>query len=138
MKIYFAGAIRGGRRDADLYRRLIDFLECFGTVLTGHVGREELLAREREMSEREIYERDYAWLKAADLVVAEVTTPSLGVGYEIAQAVALGKKVYCLFRPHEGVRLSAMISGCPALTIYPYRQPAEAEAWLLGLFNGER
>ena len=34
----------------------------------------------------------------ADLV-AEVTQPSLGVGYELGRAVAMGKKILCLYRP---------------------------------------
>ena len=32
-------------------------------------------------------------------IVAEVTQPSLGVGYEIGRAVAMGKKILCLYRP---------------------------------------
>jgi len=35
-------------------------------------------------------------------VVAEVTIPSLGVGYEIGRAVALGKRVLCLYRARDG------------------------------------
>lgn len=36
------------------------------------------------------------------MVVAEVTQPSLGVGYELGWAVALGKPILCLFRPQSG------------------------------------
>lgn len=36
------------------------------------------------------------------VVVAEVTQPSLGVGYELGWAVALGKQILCLFRPQSG------------------------------------
>lgn len=36
------------------------------------------------------------------MVVAEVTQPSLGVGYELGRAVALHKPVLCLFRPQSG------------------------------------
>ena len=43
MKIYFAGSIRGGRGDADLYAQLVTELKNHGTVLTEHVGSEELL-----------------------------------------------------------------------------------------------
>ena len=43
MKIYFAGSIRGGRGDAALYARMIDFMKEQGhVVLTEHVGRPEL------------------------------------------------------------------------------------------------
>ncbi len=33
------------------------------------------------------------------VLVAEVTQVSLGVGYEIGRAVAMGKKILCLYRP---------------------------------------
>uniref|UniRef100_A0A673T5T4 2'-deoxynucleoside 5'-phosphate N-hydrolase 1 n=1 Tax=Suricata suricatta TaxID=37032 RepID=A0A673T5T4_SURSU len=45
------------------------------------------------------------------VVVAEVTQPSLGVGYELGRAVALNKRILCLFRPQSGRVLSAMIRG---------------------------
>ena len=52
------------------------------------------------------------WLQECDVVVAEVTTPSLGVGYEIGSARLMGKKILCLFRElTDGKRLSAMIDG---------------------------
>uniref|UniRef100_A0A5F8G314 2'-deoxynucleoside 5'-phosphate N-hydrolase 1 n=1 Tax=Monodelphis domestica TaxID=13616 RepID=A0A5F8G314_MONDO len=61
--------------------------------------------------DRLIHERDLAWLQQADVVVAEVTQPSLGVGYELGRAVALNKRILCLFRPQSGRVLSAMIRG---------------------------
>ena len=60
-------------------------------------------------------------------MVAEVTVPSLGVGYEIGRAVEAGKKTLCLYRPQEGKRLSAMIAGCPDVTIRPYETVEEAK-----------
>uniref|UniRef100_A0A8C5LFV7 5-hydroxymethyl-dUMP N-hydrolase n=1 Tax=Jaculus jaculus TaxID=51337 RepID=A0A8C5LFV7_JACJA len=61
--------------------------------------------------DRLIHERDLAWLQQADVVVAEVTQPSLGVGYELGRAMALNKQILCLFRPRSGRVLSAMIRG---------------------------
>ncbi len=116
MKIYFAGSIRGGRRDAALYGRIIASLAEYGEVLTEHVGDQSLTrAGEDGPSDEAIYERDMAWLAEADVVVAEVTIPSHGVGYEIGQAEALGKRVLCLHRPDAGWRLSAMLAGNAAL-----------------------
>jgi hypothetical protein len=60
------------------------------------------------------------WLRAADLVLAEVSTPSLGVGFEIGHALAMGKRVICLHRLGGTGRLSAMIAGNPALSLHPY------------------
>ncbi|WP_346861921.1 nucleoside 2-deoxyribosyltransferase [uncultured Draconibacterium sp.] len=121
MKIYFAGSIRGGREDAALYFKIIDHLKLFGEVLTEHVGDPSLTsAGDDGPSDKFIHDRDLDWLNASDVIVAEVTTVSMGVGYEIGRAVESGKKVLCLFRPDSGKNLSAMISGCDALTLSEY------------------
>ena len=43
LKIYFCGSIRGGRQDVQLYANIISQLKSYGTVLTDHVGREDVL-----------------------------------------------------------------------------------------------
>jgi len=121
MKIYFAGSIRGGRGDAALYHRIIQTLGAYGQVLTEHVGDAALSAKgEDGPTDRAIYSRDMDWLAQADAIVAEVTIPSHGVGYEIGQAEAMGKPVLCLHRPGEG-HLSAMLSGNASLQCAPYQ-----------------
>ncbi len=58
-----------------------------------------------------IYTRDMLWLEQADALVAEVSAPSLGVGYEISCALH-SRKIPVLCLAHAGVKsLSAMISG---------------------------
>ncbi|MCA1759254.1 MAG: nucleoside 2-deoxyribosyltransferase, partial [Bacteroidales bacterium] len=114
MKIYFAGSIRGGREDAALYAQIIEYLKNFGEVLTEHIGDPRLTHLGYDgPTDRFIHDRDLDWLLSAHVVIAEVTTVSMGVGYEIGRAVANGKKVLCLFRPDSGRNLSAMIAGCP-------------------------
>lgn len=127
MKIYFAGSISGGRDDAALYNELITQLAQYGQVLTEHVGAAELseLGDSIEMTSGAIYSRDMAWLQSADVVVAEVTTPSLGVGYELAWAQQNNKKIVCLFRPNSGRRLSPMIEG-GGFTVKTYETAEEA------------
>lgn len=110
-KIYFAGSIRAGREDADLYAKIVNELRTYGTVLTEHVSSKTVETDEKDLSEKEIHDRDMEWLEECDVVVAEVTQPSLGVGYEIGRAVHLKKNILCLFRPNTGKRLSAMIAG---------------------------
>lgn len=61
---------------------------------------------EKSLTDAEILERDMLWLQQSDVVVAEVTQPSLGVGFEIARAMTLNKPVLCLFRPSSGLRKS--------------------------------
>ena len=91
MKIYFAGAIRGGREDVALYLEIIEQLRDYGEVLTEHVGNPELTGFGEIDDDQKIHDRDLAWLKQADYLVAEVTTASLGVGYEISKATEWGK-----------------------------------------------
>lgn len=117
MELYFCGSIRGGRDDAELYATLIDELSTHGTVLTDHIG---AAAPEEDLSDRAVHDRDLEWLDTADAVVAEVTTPSLGVGYEIGRAVAAGTPTLALYRPAGDHALSAMIGGCGAVELVEY------------------
>lgn len=128
MKIYFAGSIRGGRDDKELYAGIIKLLSGYGTVLTEHVGSITLSGMgEAALSDSQIYERDMQWLHSADVIVAEVTTPSLGVGYELGQAEAAGKKMLCLYRPGPERRLSAMLSGNVRMRIKEYSSLSDIE-----------
>lgn len=128
MKIYFAGSIRGGREDAALYLQIIDYLKTFGEVMTEHIGDPNLTdAGDDGPTDRYIHNRDLDWLQSADVLVAEVTSVSMGVGYEIGRAVESGKKVLCLFRPESGKNLSAMIAGCADLELVNYSNLDEAK-----------
>jgi 2'-deoxynucleoside 5'-phosphate N-hydrolase len=128
MNIYFAGSIRGGREDAALYARIVEFLKKSGNVFTEHIGDAALTDLGDEgFTNRQIHDRDMDWLLEADVIVAEVTMVSTGVGYEIGWAVAVGKKVICLYREQPGKRLSAMIAGCPHLSMIYYRHAEELE-----------
>lgn len=118
MKIYFAGSIRGGRSDAELYKKIIKHLSAFGSVLTEHVGNPNLSSNgESEISDPEIHDRDLAWLNECDIIVAECTAPSLGVGYELREAVRENKDILVLHRlgRYSNKRISAMINGCDAI-----------------------
>ena len=128
MKIYFAGSIRGGRTNAAIYRAMVEYLSSFGKVLTEHVGDMSLSeAGEDGPNDRYIYERDMAWLEASDFLVAEVSLPSLGVGYEVGYAVAMKKPVLCLYQPQSDRRLSAMIGGSPHVLKYEYSSLDDAK-----------
>lgn len=125
MNIYFAGAIRGGRDDRSLYFEIVAQLKEYGAVLTEHIGALALSEQGEDLSDGEIHDRDLAWLKEAECLVAEVTVPSLGVGYEIGKATEWGMPVLCLYRPGEGRALSAMIAGSGGVALRKYRTTAE-------------
>lgn len=121
MKIYFAGSIRGGRDDQEVYSVIIQELKKHGPVLTEHVGEGTLTDQGEVVTDIDIFTRDIGRISEADVVVAEVTTPSLGVGYEIGRAESMKKPVLCLYRKQDGKRLSAMISGNPYLKVVEYK-----------------
>ena len=134
MIIYFAGAIRGGRADQALYLQIIALLRGYGTVLTEHIGDAALTQSGEEQSDAFIHDRDLDWLRSADVLVAEVTTPSLGVGYEIGRCIEWGKRVIGLYRPGEGRRLSGMIAGCGGVIVREYQTIDDVAAILQDVF----
>jgi len=121
MKIYFAGSIRGGRGDQKLYLEIINYLKQYGEVLTEHVGDQSINISGENNKDNFIYERDMEWLAKADIIIAEVTRPSLGVGYEIGRAIQFNKKVICLYRSSQNKKLSAMLSGNKELKVISYQ-----------------
>lgn len=124
-KVYFAGSIRGGRADAELYGRVIRHIQRENIVLTEHIGDLSLSKLEGvENSDAAIYEQDTAWLREADLVIAECTTPSLGVGYELAYAESHNIPVH-IFYDRSRTRLSAMLAGDKYFHIHPYASEEE-------------
>lgn len=111
MNIYFACSITGGREFQPVYQALVDALLSAGhSVPTAHLA-EPGVTSEAILAPRTVYDRDTAWIRDCDALVAEVSIPSHGVGYEIAFALEQGKPVLCLCR--AGRPLSKMISGNP-------------------------
>ena len=125
MKIYFAGSIRGGRTDAELYQRMIAYIQRQHTVLTEHVGDlSKSMTEGLANRDKAIYEQDTAWLRESGLVIAECTTPSLGVGYELAYAEKYQKPVH-IFYDKSRTKISAMLSGNSYFKLHPYRNEEE-------------
>lgn len=138
MKIYFAGSIRGNRNreDIDMYFQLIKYLNNFGEVLTEHVGNKSLeKLDDNTLNDNEIHDRDMKWLLSSDVVVAEVTQASLGVGYEIGRAVEHNKHILCLYRPITSKKLSAMINGSSKVQVKKYTTIDIAKTVINTFFN---
>jgi len=128
MNIYFCGSIRGGRDLAASYAKMIEMLGTYGKVLTEHLGsNEEIESKDRILSDKEIHDRDFQWILESDLLVAEVTIPSLGVGYEIGRAIELGKPVLSLFKKGSDYTISAMISGSDQVEMTYYKNLEEVQ-----------
>ncbi len=131
MKIYFSCSITGGRSEEAVYQRLVSKMESLGhEVPTAHLASPEVTEMEKVVSGEEIYTRDMAWLRESDVVVAEVSSPSHGVGYEVAVGLLTGKPVFCCYQ--AGKRVSKIITGNTSknLTLCVYQNVEEALACL--------
>ena len=131
MNLYFSCSLTGGRKDQAVYAAIVEHMLALGhQVPTAHLAHPEVMALEQVVVPADVYRRDIAWIRDCDALVAEVSTPSHGVGYEIAYALGLGKSVLCCYRRGAGV--SKMITGndSPGLVLCQYGGPTEALAGL--------
>ncbi|CAI2552723.1 2'-deoxynucleoside 5'-phosphate N-hydrolase 1 [Apilactobacillus kunkeei] len=131
MKIYFAGSIRGGREDVSVYNNIIKYLKTKGDVLTEHVGDYSLSIKgQNQLSNSYIRNRDIRWLKSSDILVAETSVSSIGVGYELSYAEKFNIPVIILHNDSKS-QLSAMIEGTEYFNnIYHYKNINEALSYL--------
>ena len=120
--IYFAAAITGGRMNQPHYAEIVEILEQYGTVFSKHVADKSLGEYgETDIGKEEIHARELERLTQSDIIVAEVTTSSLGVGYLIAQAVSQHKKVIALYNGEDSMKLTAMIAGDKNIDVRLYK-----------------
>jgi len=131
--IYFACSISSGQGDAELYEELIEHIKTHGTVIGD--TKLALLGQGNTGTNETVYAREMDWVRRADILIAEVTTPSLGVGYEIAKAEDSGKPVLALFRDASGNRLSAMIGGSPYSSMVTYETVEDAKTAIDGFLR---
>jgi len=95
-------------------------------VLAGAVASEEVTAHGEPLDPCAIFTRDLKWIEEADVLVAEVSVPSTGVGYEIAAArYRFGRPVICLYRAGHTKRCSAMVAGDAGVELIEYEEAAE-------------
>lgn len=134
MNIYFSGSIRGGTDLQPRYLALIEALQESGhVVLTEHIFTEKV-----QLTDGQIYHRDIEWIERADCMIADVTTASLGVGFEICFA-ALKQRIPVLCLAEGETNVSAMIQGCIDVEFKRYTNTDYAvwlaKSWLDWLAN---
>lgn len=138
--IYFSGSISGGRQDVALYRRIVEALEARGhRVLAGAVASEHTGMGGEVLDAEAIFLRDLAWIEEAaaekGILVAEVSVPSTGVGYEIGIARYVHRMpVICLYRPAYTKRCTAMVAGDAGIDLLEYEDD-DLEGMLQRLFE---
>jgi 2'-deoxynucleoside 5'-phosphate N-hydrolase len=131
--IYFSGSISGGRHDLEVYRAIVEAMTKVGhRVIAGAVTADHIGDAGELLTPGEIHARDLRWIDECDILVAEGSRPSLGVGYEVAYArYQRNIPIICLYRPAYTKRCSAMIGGDPAIRLIEYESLEEALPILL-------
>jgi 2'-deoxynucleoside 5'-phosphate N-hydrolase len=120
--------MRGDRGAVVVARALADALECMGhTVLTRHLLADDVETGEAALTERAVFERDLQWLESADMIIAEASGSSYGVGFEVGYVLgrsnATSQRVLLLYDMQRRSMVSRLIPGNshPNCTTYPYR-----------------
>ena len=144
MNIYLACTVRGDRTAVATARALADAIERLGhTILTRHLLEDDVDTREGTLTEREVFERDLRWLEAADVLIAEASGSSYGVGFEVGYVIGRAaqscQRVLLLYDASRRPSVSRLIAGNthPACTTYPYRS-AEDLLQFARVFLAER
>ena len=122
MDIYFAASIRGGRSFLENYKKIVAYLHEKGhRVLTEHIVLDDVDEYENQFKAGEVFRRDIDWLNSSQRLIADVSNPSLGVGYEICHALAKKIPTLCVYQ--NGVTVSKMITGnnSPYLQTFAYQ-----------------
>lgn len=138
MKVYFCGSIRGDRSKREIFCFIVETLQKLGhEVLTPHIVSDDPKESKIGISHQEVYKRDIELLLSSDSVIAEVSAPSFGVGFEVGYIIAKGgKKVYLFYdkKLEEEDKISSLARGCTDTNckIIPY---SSKEDILEGLKN---
>jgi nucleoside 2-deoxyribosyltransferase len=127
MNIYFACSITGGREFEPVFQQIVAFLLAEGHIVpTSHLASSEVIFLEKVVTPRDVFERDVDWIKAADILLAEVSTPSHGVGYEIGLALSLQKPVMCIYKADRAISKMILGNPDPRLTVSAYQTSDDA------------
>lgn len=131
--VYFAASIRGDESNVPLRSTAIvaALREAGYKVLTG-VGL--TYHKDSVPTDEQIYERDVNWIIDSDVLIADVTEPSHGVGYEIHVAETWAMPVLCLAR--RDTRVSAMLTGNPEIDLEYYDSTEHAIKQALSWLDG--
>ena len=125
MKIYVSGSMYGGQQKIDTYKKLVDKLEEYGEVLTRQIADPKAIENEKYQKDEDIYNDLENKLEKADILIAEVSVPSIGVGYEIGYASKLNKKIVAIYDKNYIDKVTTMIRGNKNIKIIPYKDIRE-------------
>lgn len=141
MKIYFAASLQDSTiKKIEFYNKIIRCLSCYGKVLTEKIGDKDFQSKRKKMDmpNEKIHDFDLSLLLESDVVIVEITTPSLGVGYEIGRATENKKPILCLYNENtiKLMNISKIIQGTPITRIYGYKSLGDIKLIVKNFFKG--
>ena len=125
MKIYFGAAITFSREMLPVYEKVVAQIEEMGhdviskQVIDPELSKEDILNKQQP---EKVFAAEIKKIKAADLMVAEVTIPSWGTAFLMEQALMINKPVIALYYKNAQRRLPLMIQGHPKLFVEHYSE----------------
>lgn len=135
MRVYLAAAMTSEDRDLDAIRALRDHIEDLGhDIPSRHVADPSGRQLDSALSNTELAARDIAWLHGCDALVAEVSTPSHGVGVEVTLASSRHMPILLVHR--RGHRVSRLLLGLDGVRSAAYGSEAECAAAVTGFLDG--
>ena len=121
MKIYVSGSIYGGTQKIDTYKILIKELEKYGEVLNKQIADPNTIENEKYQKDEDIFKDLEQKLLVADILIAEVSVTSLGVGYEMGFADKIGKRIIAIYDETYTEKVTTMIRGNKRIKLIPYK-----------------
>ncbi len=133
-KIYLALTVRGSREKIQLLQTVSMFLESRGhKVLTKHLLAPTAPVEESQKTSEFVFNRDMKWLKECDVLIAEVSGSSFGVGFETGFTLGEGKKkVYVLYDASLQDSISKVATGLKHknCTMFGYNNISEVREFI--------
>jgi 2'-deoxynucleoside 5'-phosphate N-hydrolase len=126
MTVYLACTVRGDRGGVLAGRAVCERLVALGhDVLTTHLLADDVNDAESKLSEADVYRRDLEWLSRCDVLVAEASGSSYGVGFEVG--FVLRRRV----RSARGARVRHRAARCGVAPHHRQLRRALHDMWLL-------
>lgn len=116
LRIYLACTVRGDRGGVAAGRTICERLTALGhVVLTTHLLAHDVNDAEALLTEDQVFRRDLEWLTACDVLVAEASGSSYGVGFEVGyvlgRAATSGQRIVLVYDRSRRDAISRLITG---------------------------
>lgn len=121
MIIYCAGPIRGNDTYKESLKKIIEYIEGLGNTVLSEFS--DKFSSTIPLTDKQKYKRDLKWIDGSKCMIAEVSGPSLGVGFELSYALLQRKLPVLALHNSDVQQISTMVLGCdsPLLTVQKYR-----------------